>query len=319
MRRSVQRRVLNVIAAVDAVREQHAEFARPATPRTVWRVLAREGIEVRRGRIRRKARSSKFDGDAVITLRSDLSPRVAWKWALHEYGHLRLHFPMHGEFERNISPCRAGDPREDEATLFALLLVLGPTATPETPEVAAFVAKMTAREFLERRPAQLEIEMPEPAPQYRPPAADNKLLQLAYEDELAFYRRTRRRARVTIFRTPTVASEDLQRIKYFDESRGATRFTDIAGRHWWIYNYRLEHRGDRRLWIRERDFMSRDIRVRLFVNAGGERRAYVFSDRREIRAYRVKHLDRQLAYAKRLSERMAEASRGSGVKKGHRS
>ena len=298
MRHSIQSRVLNVLMAVELVRELHPELKAPAKPRAIWRALENERIQLRRGRIRRKGRASAFDGDAVITLRADLSAREAWKWALHEYGHVRMHFPATGEHEKHLAACHVSDPREDEATLFALLLYLGPAATPETPEVAGLVAKMVTRDHRRRALEQLPLSLPEPAPVYKPLPEP---FQTEREYQRTLGRRGGRRARLV---RDDPSAGDLDRIKFYDAARGTARFADVAGRLWWVYNYRVtvDGAGKQRLEL-VRDFMSPEIRYRIFVNSAGERRAYRFGDRREQRAYRVKHLDRQLDRSSSVANR----------------
>lgn len=292
MRRSPQRRALSVIAAVEALREQHPEFAGPAKPRAVWRVLQREGIQVRRGRIRRKGRSSKFGGDAVITLRSDLPSRETWKYALHEYGHVRLHFPEHGEFEKHLSPCRAGDPREDEANLFALLLALGPTATPEHPDVARLIAKMEAAAHLARLPEQSRLELPEKPPAYRPPPPAS-VPPAGEWAEIRNMRRVARKMPLPITRR----GRDDERIEW---RNGVPIFTDLADRRWRITDYGPVIEKGRYVLGPVRAAARETAMYRKFANASGQRRVYTFRDARELRAIAVQHLDRQLAQSRRV-------------------
>jgi hypothetical protein len=291
-----RRRVLNVLAAVEAVREAHPELRLPLNWNRLQRVLARERIQMLRLPIEANAYVIGRAPVFTIVLNSDRPSRYHTRYAAHEYGHVKLHFGVPGEIEKNLAPCQRGDPREWEAELFALLLRLGPAGSMETPEVAAMAAKITATEMRRSRPPQLNLEIPEPAPVFRPRPADNKLLEAAYEDALAHHRRSRGKGRVKIFRTPMQESEDFSRIEYSDGKR-PTRFTDVADRRWSIRNFAATVEAGRRRWTVVRDFMSPAITHRLFTNSTGERRIYTFADRRESRAYRVKHLDRQLAQA----------------------
>lgn len=300
-------RTLNVLAAADATRDQYPEIAERLTPRRLWRLLEAEKIRVLQARIRRPARARGFDGAFVISIRHSLAPRLAWQWALHEYAHIKLgHFAEGDEIERQLSPCRRGDPREIEARLFSLLLVLGATATPDHPDVAKLIAKLEAVKHKRRMPEQLPLEIPLNA------TGDYKPLPEPFQHEREYERGVRRRGGKSlrpksewIFRdVPT--HDDERRIKWLDETKGTTRFEDVAGRRWWIYNFRKTAKG----WEPIRDFMQPEITHRLFVNSAGARRLYQFADAREHRAYRVKHLDRQVAQAVQLTRRGQQMARG---------
>ena len=285
---------------VGAVREQHRELFAPLTPRTLWRVLEAETITVLHGRIRRPARARGFHGAYAITIRHDLSIRDAWKWALHEYAHIKLgHFADadHGEEPiRQLAPCRRDDPREIEAKLFARCLAIGPVATPETPAIAELFDALTSHHYRVRTPAQLPLELPETAP--RPTFAAKTRSELTVDEARAHERRLAAAGARKMRRVSNRPTDDDERIRFLDERVGTARFTDVEGRLWWIYNFRavVDGAGKRRREL-VRDFMSREIQYRVFVNAVGVRRVYRFSDRRELRAYKVKHLDRQLRQA----------------------
>jgi hypothetical protein len=147
-------------------------------------------------------------------------------------------------------------------------------------------------------PQQLPLEMPEKMPVFRP-------LPEPFESERDYQRKIARRGakrmRRVVSDRPT--SDDLERIEFFDAERGTARFTDVAGRRWWVYNYRVIEVAGRRSWDLVRDFMSPAIQFRFFVNTLGRRQVYRFRDRREQRAYRVKHLDRQLAQSVYVPDR----------------
>ena len=298
--RTGRHRALNVLAMVSAVREQHWELAAPVTPHRLWRVLAAEAIDVLHGRIRRPARARGFDGAFAITIRHDLSLRDAWKWALHEYAHIKLgHFADadHGEEPiRELAPCRRDDPRELEAKLFARCLALGPTATPETPAIAELFDELTSHHYRVLAPAQLPLEIPETAP--RPAFVAKSRREFTADEARAHERRLAAAGARKMRRVSNRTTDDDERIRFLDERVGTARFTDGEGRLWWIYNFRavVDGAGKRRREI-VRDFMSREIKYRVFVNAIGVRRVYRFADRRELRAYNVKHLDRQIAEA----------------------
>jgi hypothetical protein len=93
-------------------------------------------------------------------------------------------------------------------------------------------------------------------------------------------------------------TDDFTRIKILDEKVGTTRFEDVDGRYWWIYEFRVVERDGRRRRELVRGLATRDVEYRMFVNSIGVRRVYRFADRRERREYKCKHLDRQILEAR---------------------
>ncbi len=294
------RRAENVLAVVDSLRERHPELGRALTWSALERVLRRERIAV--------ARMALVGGTPadvmgvapyfVITLSSEFPPRRQTRDAAHEYGHIKLHPSELGEIDRNLSPIESTDPREFEAQLFAQLLMVGPEATPDHAKIAPLWSALSAPRFKRKTSEQLPLPIPEPIPVYR---------QLAepFEAERQYQRKIARRSgagRRFIDDHPT--SPDLERIEFYDAARGTARLTDIAGRLWWMYNYKIVIDGEgQRRWDLVRDFMSPEIDYRFFVNSLGRQRVYRFRDRREQRAYRVKHLDRQLSESNYVPDR----------------
>lgn len=292
-----KRRFLNVIAAVEAARGAHPELATPLNWPRLQRILARESISILIRPIHSRAYVQGADGSYVVVVNSALNGRHHTRVIAHEYGHIRLHLAG-AEIERQLAPCTRGDPREYEAELFALLLRLGPSATPDHPEVAKLVAKLEAPAHIARLPEQTALELPEKLPEFKP-------LPEPFQHEREYERglRTRGAAQLRpksawIFRDPPKPA-DFDRIKWFDETKKTTRFEDAAGRMWWIYNFRKTPKG----WERISDFMKPEITHRLFVNGAGVRRLYQFANRREHRHYRVGLLDRQLAHSRPVARR----------------
>jgi hypothetical protein len=164
-------RVLAVVYAVEQARADHAElqFQRLNGAR-IRDVLIRERIVVVRAPIR-KSRALVDDlGNAAILLSTRGQVRDQWKRLAHEYAHIKLHFMERGEIVCNEVSCNKGDPREDEANLFAALLVGGPTATPDDEGPAGIVARMTAADRKNREPLQIPLALPVSMPEYRPPS-----------------------------------------------------------------------------------------------------------------------------------------------------
>jgi hypothetical protein len=300
--RRYDRRALNVVAVVEAVREAHPELARPLTITSLRRVLEREEIDVIRRPIPAYAYVEGGLGSYVIVLKAGLNPRHERRVLAHEYAHIKLHYESSGEVQFQRTPCRRGDPRELEAELFMRLLLLGESATPDHPDVAPLVAAISARETLRRRPAQINLELPE----HRLSVRDRLLL--AMEDSLVYgeQKRQRRGLPPVKHRAPSAARrhEDFDRTGY-DDSMHAPWVRDVADRKWWIFNLARRIVDGRATWERLLDSMSPEISHRVFLSAAGERRVYVFKDRRESRAHRVMHLDRQLAEATKLKARTA--------------
>lgn len=165
-----QSRFRNVIAVVDGVRAAHAPLLdRPLRIGQLEQILRRERIAVVRLPIEDMAYTVGGKGSYVVVVRSNLSGRHFSRVVAHEYAHIKLHRSPH-EIEFDRSQCTRGDPREFEAELFVLLLRLGPSATPDHPDVARLVAKMEAAEYRKREPQQLPLSLPVGVPMYKAPA-----------------------------------------------------------------------------------------------------------------------------------------------------
>ncbi|MGN6111259.1 MAG: ImmA/IrrE family metallo-endopeptidase [Kofleriaceae bacterium] len=273
-------RVLNVVYAVDAARQAHPELEKPLTPKALWRVLAREGVDVVRRRIRQRARVSSYGGAAVIFLHEDLSPREAWKYAAHEWGHVLLHFPEHGEHERQLSPCRRGDPREDEAALFARLLLLGAEATIDHPDVAPLAGRIVAKAYRAALPPQIPLPLP-----YVPPPAAPKLPPR---------RGTQRQPPLRGSLIGLGSTHDSLRFDWSNDGKPLLWFSYAAG---WceVWDVQVDPESGKRSVVK---VGSRGVAERVFVTTSAERRRYRFQEG-ETRRRTVAALEEQFARAVR--------------------
>jgi hypothetical protein len=297
-----RRRVLNVLAVVEAMREAHPVLRDALTPDALYQVLRAEKIRLMRLPIDEKAYVVGIPPAFTIVVSSERPSRYHTRWAAHELGHVKLHFGDTIEMPKQVRPCRADDPRELEAELFGRLLMLGESATPDHPKIAPLVAAITAAAVARRSapPPQLPLPLPEKMPVFKPEPP-------AFEHERAYQRKLvekgRRRLKPFIDRP---APDDFYRVKFLDPVSGTTRFIDIAGRIWLIYNYRIvTDAGGVRQWDLVRDFMSPDVEFRFFMNTYGVKRVYRFANRRESRAYRASMLDRQVAESKTVPTPLA--------------
>lgn len=123
--------VEQVQRVIAAKRETHAELARPLTWPAVQRICEREGIALRRstGTMPRPAQLVPFAGGWTILLSRDAPPRRLTYLAAHELGHLWLHHDAQHERSEvvyNMDAHWPDDPREDDAELFAALVLAGP-------------------------------------------------------------------------------------------------------------------------------------------------------------------------------------------------
>lgn len=124
---------VEVIASVlEAKRAIHPELARPLTWPGLERICAREGIRLRVSPepMPRLAQLIPYLGRWVILLSRAAPFRRHTYLATHELGHLWLHHDRTSDrWERvyNMDTNWADDPREDDAELFASLVLMGPT------------------------------------------------------------------------------------------------------------------------------------------------------------------------------------------------
>lgn len=123
--------VEQIVAVIGRKRETHHELARALTWPALVRICDREGIRIRVSRepIPRRAQLVPYGGRWTILInRSSPARRHTYDGA-HELGHLWLHHDrQHDRGERvyNMDTHWADDPREDDAELFASLVLMGP-------------------------------------------------------------------------------------------------------------------------------------------------------------------------------------------------
>jgi Zn-dependent peptidase ImmA (M78 family) len=143
-----------VAAVIERKREQHPELARALAWPAFLRICEREGVTVRKskGRIPRMAQLVPYAGAWTIVLNRHAPERRHTYLGAHELGHLWLHHDSAAErWERvyNMEPNWPDDPREDDAELFASLVLMGPrTARPFTGAAEThleFVLRTTRR------------------------------------------------------------------------------------------------------------------------------------------------------------------------------
>jgi Zn-dependent peptidase ImmA (M78 family) len=99
------------------------------------RICDREGVTIRKsaGRMPRMAQLVPYAGAWTIVLNKEAPLRRHTYLAAHELGHLWLHHdPQHDRAERvyNMGQHWPDDPREDDAELFATLVLMGPRRAP---------------------------------------------------------------------------------------------------------------------------------------------------------------------------------------------
>lgn len=120
-----------VTAVIERKRTVHPELTRALGWSGLLRICERERIRVRRSTepIGRPAQLVPFAGRWTILLNRLAPPRRHTYLAAHELGHLWLHHDrLHERWEQvyNMDTHWADDPREDDAELFAALVLMGP-------------------------------------------------------------------------------------------------------------------------------------------------------------------------------------------------
>jgi hypothetical protein len=303
--------VEQIRAVISTKSSEHPELRAPLTLQGLRRVLARERIAWLVRRHPRPAQLVPFLGQwsIVVDVRTPVAQYTIC--GAHELGHLWLHHDPHFDrWETRVYEHGGGWDSEHEADAerFAELLVRGPekpVSPPLPPKRKRGNNAVTA---------QLPIDFNEPQGLDRvarglPPIAKverkpfvERPLATSREYERGVVRRgapkvsAKSSSWITARPVSDRRTDDEERITWHDEEKHATRFTDAAGMRWWSYNYCVS--GGTKTLVG--DFMSPSITHRLFVNAAGVGRVYRFPDVLEQRAYRVKHLDRQLAQAHQL-------------------
>jgi hypothetical protein len=124
-------KVDEITAVIERKRAIHPELARALTWPGLQRICEREGIAMRMSsrRMPRPAQLVPFLGGWTIVLNRDTPHRRHTYLGAHELGHLWLHHDSHNErWERvfNMDEHWQADPREDDAEIFASLVLAGP-------------------------------------------------------------------------------------------------------------------------------------------------------------------------------------------------
>jgi IrrE N-terminal-like domain len=134
-------KVEEIAAVIERKRQHHPELARGLTWPGMTRICQREGVRLCTSPepLPRPAQLVPFRGRWGILLSKDAPFRRHTYLAAHELGHLWLHHDQqHDRAERvyNMDTWWVDDPREDDAELFASLVLMGPTrARPHIPLV----------------------------------------------------------------------------------------------------------------------------------------------------------------------------------------
>lgn len=118
-----------IAAVLERKRQFHPELTRPLTWPGLERICAREGVRIAFQRLPREAQLVPFLGGWTIVLNKELPFRRHTYRGAHELGHLWLHHDLkHDRSERvyNMDTEWEADPREDDAELFAQIILMGP-------------------------------------------------------------------------------------------------------------------------------------------------------------------------------------------------
>jgi hypothetical protein len=293
--------------------KQHPECGAPLSFPSFRRICAREHVAIAIRPHPIGAQLIPMLGAWTIVIDSRQPKGEALVCGAHELGHLWLHhdpfFSRHETMVYDVSPDWHDEVREAEADVFAELLVRGPTSCPPPDRPVARRGRATTRRA---DPDQLALEVNSstgrppvgkphdvgnPGPKSVHPRADAR----AYERRLAKQGAKKMTPRVVADRrTP-----DDERIVWGNGTR-PTRYVEPDGHRWTIYNARIAIVGGRAKLELVRDFMDRRATHRIFVDSAGQRRVYRFVPN-ELRAYKCKHLDRQLAAAKQWPRRRSSA------------
>lgn len=124
-------RVERIVGVIERKRETHPELSRELTWPGFLRICERERIAVRRAPVEmpRPAQLVPYRGRWAILLSPGVPRRRHLYLGAHELGHLWLHHDeRHERTERvyNMDTHWPNDPREDDAELFASLILAGP-------------------------------------------------------------------------------------------------------------------------------------------------------------------------------------------------
>lgn len=273
-----ERRIVERLALL---RERHPELADRLSWTSLQRILERDEIVVLKKPIREKARMTAMGGVGVLTFNSSLPPRE-WLFAgAHEYAHWVLHHDAEPTRHEFVSYSR--DRREPEANYLAEWLLRGPQASPAPVLLAPWpdtrssphrrVARVVPPAF-DPYTAPLALTIERPTPRYGGRQGETPL------------QRALRLVRPAPRPLPAGERSDAEVILY--EHGGVVRYVDGEGRRWRVYDVAF---------LPERTVvdLGRPVaRYRVFVNAVGVRRKYVFRNKWERRDVAARHFERQL-------------------------
>lgn len=275
-------------AIVDGLRDAHRELRTRLTNRGIVRVLARERIPRRPAKLPVPALTVLQYGRAAIVIDPDRvrNPRDETAVLAEEYAHAKLHGGERDEVTIHLSSCDTDDPREYEADYVARCLLAGPGVEVEyrTPERRPSVERSSQP----RRPVTVR-QVPAAFDPYTAPLAltiDRRTPRYGGRAGETPLQRALRRVRPAPRPLPSAPCSDADVILY--EPGGVVRYVDSEGRRWRVYDVAF---------LPERTVvdLGRPIaRYRVFVNAVGHRRKYVFRNTWELRDVAERHFERQL-------------------------
>jgi hypothetical protein len=276
----------DIDALCAALRERHPELRRPLTWHGIQRVLRRARVRYDRVPLDVPAMLLTHGGVSVILLNADLPARAHTEAMAHEFAHIQLHAGEPGELSFHIWRPGSADPREREADYLARCLHAGPAAPVDWLLVASH--EPAARSTPRRR----ALPVPPVIDPYTLPIAttrDRPTPRYGGRDGETPLQRALRRVKAAPRPMASGAPSDAEVILY--EPGGVVRFVDEEGRRWRVYDVAL---------VPERGVVALGnalARYRVFVNALGQRRKYIFRNKWELRDVAARHFARQLREA----------------------
>jgi hypothetical protein len=150
-----------ISAVIARKRETHPELARALTWPGLSRICEREGVAIAFQPLPRAAQLVPYLGRWAILINKDEPYRRHTYRAAHELGHLWLHHDVQherSELVYNMDTQWGDDPREDDAELFASLVLAGPARSramvplPECETALQHALRTLRRDQLRRGP-----------------------------------------------------------------------------------------------------------------------------------------------------------------------
>lgn len=270
-------------ALVARKREAHPELARPLTWARLRGVCAREGVHLSLADLppEQPAQLLPFFARWTILVADDLAMRERVRLAAHELAHVWAHHdPEHERWEvvyHAVHPA-PNDPAEREANAIAWLLLEG---VADLPAASPRPVRRRARDVppaFDPYTAPLTLTVDRRTPRYG-----------GQEGETPLQRALRRVRPAPRPMAMDVPRSDAETVLY--EPGGVVRYVDAEGRRWRVYDVAV---------VPTRQIVSLGselARYRVFVNAIGVRRKYVFRSKWELRDVAARHFERQLREA----------------------